>query len=229
MTNIYGNPGKGPLRRRLFQVGVETLEKEGWKVRKIPRAGKSSVRQITKGDETKKVSIRTTQDTWIAFPRTKDDRAWATLSEVDVVVAVSVDDPDNPQFAQVHLIDGDEMRERFDRAYRARKAAGHSLPLGRGVWLSLYSNDADEPVSQVGAGAGLDHPAIARVPLHPQDLAGVGDPRSSEDGEGEEEIVVPETKGGVRDEKPLTISEAKRLLAQSLGVDPSNIKITIEA
>jgi hypothetical protein len=76
----------------LFDIGVEALEKEGWKVSRVPGSGKSSLRRITRGTESLDVSIRTTQDTWIAFPRTPDDKSWRTLSDVDAVVAVSVDD-----------------------------------------------------------------------------------------------------------------------------------------
>jgi hypothetical protein len=227
MTNVLGTPRKAYLRSRLFQIGVEALEREGWKVERIPRFGKSSVRRIRKGSDDKVVSIRTTQDTWIAFPRNEDDSRWVTLSDVDVVVAVSVDDPADPKYAQVHLIDGDEMRARFDRSYKARKAAGHSLPLGRGMWVSLYLPDAKEPVSQVGAGAGLDHPAIARVPLQPQELTGSAEPEGVADHEAEGGQ--SKSKGAHTEEKPLTINEAKRRLALSLGVDPSNVKITVEA
>jgi hypothetical protein len=103
------------------------------------------------------VSLRTTQDTWIAFPRDNTDQKWVTLSEVDTVVAISVDDADEPRFAQVHVVDGHEMRDRFDRAYDARRAAGHTIPVGRGVWVSLYQREAQSPANRVGAGAGLDH------------------------------------------------------------------------
>jgi hypothetical protein len=161
MTNVYGSPKKAGTRSRLFQIGVETLEREGWTVERIPGIGKSSVRRITKREEIRTVSIRTTQDTAIAFPRNKDDSGWVTLSDVDAVVAVSVDDADDPKFALVHMIDGDEMRDRFDRAYAARIGAGHSIPLGRGVWLQLYIPDAADPPARVGGGAGLDNAPIA--------------------------------------------------------------------
>ena len=165
MTNVFSTPEKALLRTRLFQIGLETLTEQGWKVERVLRLGKPSVRSIRKANESKVVSIRTTQDTWIAFPRKDDDSGWVTLSDVDAVVAVSVDDRENPKYALVHMVTGDEMRERFDRAYKARKAAGHAVPTGRGVWVSLYFPDAEEPVSHVGAGAGLDNPAIARISL----------------------------------------------------------------
>lgn len=217
MTNVFGRDGKVTLRNHLFQIGIEALEKDGGVVEKIPGVGKSSVRRVTKGGQSRVVSIRTTQDTYIAFPRNKEDTAWVTLSDVDAVVAVSVDDKDEPRFASVHLIDGDEARDRFDRAYAARLAAGHNIPIGRGVWLPLYIQDDGQTPGYIGGGAGLDNPALERVPL--EDVYRGASNSGSADDQG---------VGAVGD-SPLTISEAKRQLAISLGVDPSNIKITVEA
>lgn len=180
---------------------------------RIPRFGKSSVRRITKGKIAKTVSIRTSQDTWIAFPRNATNDGWATLEDVDYVVAASVDDRHNPRFGQVHMVEADEMRARFDRARVARDKAGHVMPEGRGIWLSLYDKDSNEPVSLVGAGAGLAHPAIARVPLTGEVSAQTDEELGPQDVEVEDE--------------PLTIAEAKRRLALSLGVNEADIKITI--
>ena len=96
MTNVSIIPEKMAIRYELFRIAVEALEKQGWKVERIARSGKSSVRRITKGKTTKTVSIRTTQDKWIAFPRNRKDDAWATLADVDYVVAASVDSPRQP-------------------------------------------------------------------------------------------------------------------------------------
>jgi hypothetical protein len=215
MTNIFKTPEKAALRAELFQRAVEAMEKQGWKVERIPREGKASVRRITKDGVSKKVSIRTTQDKWIAFPRNHKDDGWATLWDVDYVVASSVDSGHNPRFAQIHMIEGDEMRARFDRAHAARKAAGFVMPKGRGIWVSLYETESNDPVSHVGAGAGLAHPAIAKVPLTGAIDANVG-----------EEI---DPKGVEVEEPPLTIAEAKRRLASSLGVNEADIKITISS
>lgn len=220
MTNIFGTPKKVSMKTRLFQIAVEALERDGWTVERVAGSGKSSVRRITKGDENKVVSIRTTQDTWIAFPRTEEDKSWRTLDEVDAVVPVSVDDKDDPKFAKVHIIDGDEVRARFNRAYEARLNAGHKIPIGRGVWVSLYLPESNDPVSHVGAGAGLKFPPIATVPLTPTDA--VGEATSGDEAEAGS-ATVPSG------EAPLSIADAKRRLAETFGVDPSSIKITVEA
>ena len=218
MTNVYKHPDKKKTRRRLFEIGIEALETAGWKVERVQGAGKSSLRRIKKEGESKLVSIRTTQDTRIAFPRDKKDERWTTLSEADLVLAVSLDDPDQPSHGQAHLISGEEMRARFDRAYQARKAAGHTIPVGRGVWIPLYQDDAQNPVNRVGAGAGLTNQAIYRAPLEkPRPEVQDEEARSAEAAQTE----------AARGE--LTIDEAKRGLAATFGIDPSNVKIVIEA
>jgi hypothetical protein len=214
MTNVSSLPEKVTMRTGLFNAAVSALEKEGFKVERVAGSGKSSVRRITKGGKSKVVSIRTTQDRSIAFPRTEGDKSWRTLDEVDAVVAASVDDKDNPRFANIHMLPGDEMRDRFNRTYAARMKANHVIPIGRGVWLSLYATESNSPVHLVGAGAGLKHPAFAKVPLDPATLI-------SNDDDVQEEVV----KG---DDGPLTIAEAKRRLAITFNVDPANIKIIVE-
>lgn len=235
MTNVSGSRGKVDLRNRLRQIGIEALEADGWQVERIPKSGKSSVRRITRGNESRRVAIRTTQDTYISFPRNADDTEWVTLSEVDSVVAVSVDDAASPKFGLVHMIDADDMRERFDRAYAARRAADHSIPVGRGVWVPLYVPDAASPPSHVGGGAGIDNPPIARVSLTARPRTGTaaeGTPRTSAGGSGGNGGV-----GGTKapagtsgdDTGPLTFAQAKRGLGLYYDVDPSKIRITVEA
>ncbi len=235
MTNIFRTPKKVRTKSVLFQIAVRTLHQQGYKVERIQGIGKSSVRRITKGGKSQKVTIRTSQDTWIAFPRDREDKEWVTLSDVDAVVAVTVDNPAEPTFAHVHMLDGNDMRQRFDRAYRARVAAGHQIPLGRGIWVSLYREEATDPVVNVGAGAGLANPPIARVPLK-LDAADLQPEADSDDvfepthGGGANGTTQPPNVANKRDDdQPLTIPEAKRRLALFLGVDPSSIKITVEA
>src|SRR5438270_12069912 len=98
MTNVSATREKVLIRTQLFRAAEEALEKDGWRVERIARSGKSSMRRITKDKVQKTVSIRTSQDTWIAFPRTLDDLRWATLADVDYVVAASGGSRGNPRF-----------------------------------------------------------------------------------------------------------------------------------
>lgn len=140
--------------------------------------------------------------------RNDEDNGWVTLDDVDYVVAVTVDEKDNPKKGLVFMIDGDEMRERFNRTYRARLDAGHTIPVGRGVWVSMFVEEDLAAPSTVGGGIALNRKPLASVLLGDDDL--------------DEPADQP-------DEAPMTIAEAKRRLAQSLGVDPEKIKILIEA
>lgn len=226
MTNVSGTPKKRATRSGLFAFAVETLEGEGWAVSRVPRGGKASLRLITKGGKSHKVSIRTSQDAWIAFPRKTGADGWVTLDDVDFVIAVSVDDRHNPTIARVHMIPADDARSRFDRAYAARKAANHTLPDGRGIWLSLYDKDEADPVSHVGAGMGLDYQPLATLDLAKSSLpTGTGTDTEEEDVAEDEDQAAPVSNSAT---EPLTIPEAKRLLALSLGVPESAIKISIE-
>ena len=125
------------LRKELRRLGEKALQDLGWTVERVSRARKSSVRRITKGSESRRVSFKTSRDRWIAFPRNDADTGWKTLSDVETVVVAAVD-PDNPAFARVHMIGADDLKARFDRAYAARTAAGYSIDRARGVWIPLY-------------------------------------------------------------------------------------------
>lgn len=194
----------------LRSLGLNTLKRLGWRVSKPPGYGKAQIRQISRGDEVSTIAVRTTRDQWIAFPRDEKDSEWKTLSLVDQVLVVSVDDPDTPRNALVHLIDAKDLMRRFDAEYQARKRAGNKMQLGRGIWLPLYKKKSPE---NPGGGAGLDYPEIARMPIDSQ-WNGVGKPIMAGAG----------TVAG-----KLSISEAKDRLAKTYGVDPAAIKIIIEA
>lgn len=223
MTNVSVSH-KVSMRTRLFQVAQEALEAEGWKVERATGMGKGSVRRITLDSQSKLVSIRTSQDQYIAFPRTPDDKQWNTLDAVDAVVAVSVDNRENPTKAKVHFIEAEEVRRRFDQAYQARRDAGHSVPVGRGIWVPLYLPHAETPVYQVGGGLGLDFPPIAET-----DLIVNGTDILPSDSDADEDVAALPASPVAEQHGPLTISEAKRQLAETFGVSPDQVKITIEA
>jgi len=217
MTNIFSTPKKVSRKTELFNAGIAALKGEGWTVERIPKVGKSSIRRIVKGNTSKVVTIRTSQDTYIAFPRDEEAEEWATLAMADIVVAASVDNRENPRFAQIHLIDGDDMRDRFDRGYKARLEAGHTIPSGRGMWLGLYEREQDQIPSLVGSGAGLDNPPVLRVPLKQESGAKPFEQSKSS----------PSPTNSTSTAH-LTISDARDQLAKTFGVDPNNVKISIE-
>jgi hypothetical protein len=224
MTNIFKTPEKVELRNRLHKIGVQVLEAEGWTVERVVGMGKASVRQITKGSKRLLVSIRTSQDRSIAFPPKPKGAGWETLDDVDVVLAVSVDDRHSPKNARVHWLDADQVRARFNRAATARKGHYKERP-GRGIWLPLYKKDDGTVLRHIGAGLGLDYPPIAIEPLGKS-----GESRSN--GTSEIPLAVPAPNlltGDKPADRPLTMNEAKRGLALTFGVPESAIRITIEA
>jgi hypothetical protein len=205
MSKARTNQEKAALRKKIMAVGEQLLEQEGWTISK--GAGKYSVRRITKGGLTKLAAIRTTQDETLAFSPDAQGKSWGVLSKVDFVVAVSVDDQSNPQFANAHFFPAEEMRSRMNRAYAARKGAGHVIPPGRAVWVALYRPEADSP-SRVGAGAGLAYPAKLRVRL-----------LDATDTKAEEQ------SARLGRFEPLTIAEAKQRLALTYNMKPEDIRI----
>lgn len=212
MGNIFTSPQKVGLKNRLLQVGLEVLAKQVGGVEKAG-IGKSSVRRVKRNGRDKLVSIRTTQDHYLAWARTDDDKEWSTLCDVDEVMVVTVDNPEEPEMARVYLFEQAEVKSRFDRAYKARKAAGYKVAGGRGLWLSMYDKEAREPVTLVGAGIAHDVEPSAVVPLQ----EGTRHPSPSVQPEGDLESL-----------RPLSIAEAKQRLALTFGVEPSAIKITVE-
>jgi hypothetical protein len=211
MTNISSSPAKVALRRRLRTLGEEALRREGWTVEPAG-VGKSSMRKISRGSTIKLATIRTSQDTWVAFPRNDADSGWSTLEDADVVVLASVDHSVVATRLKAHVIDADTVRSHFDRAYSARIAAMHQIQKGRGVWIALYENEAQTPTNLVGAGLGLLFPAVLDEPINATiaDRAPAAEPRA---------LAVIEK---------LTISDAKAILARSLGVAESAIRISVD-
>lgn len=223
MTNVYATPEKGLIRRGLVHFGLEALRAQGYSVRRSPGHGARQVYEATKDGETLLAAIRTSQDTWFAFPRLADDSGWLTLDDVDWVLVASVDTPHEPTQAHLHWMPAADVRQRFDAAYRARLAAGNVVPLGRGLWLSLYDRNAPSPVSHVGGGFGLDYPAIATQSM--TDLLAA----MPEFGEAlAPESIEAQTFDEETDTPAFDLLQAKRMIARALNVPIDAVRITIE-
>jgi hypothetical protein len=123
-----------------------------------------------------------------------------------------VDDPHNPIFAKIHMLDGDEMRDRFNRAHAARKTRRtQDSHWSRCVGIALYSGGERSRQSCRGR-RGSQDPPIATIPL-----------------KDDAPPAVEEAAGVENNFETLSITEAKRRLATTLGVKPENIKITVDA
>ncbi|NKL03314.1 hypothetical protein GFM02_35105 [Rhizobium leguminosarum bv. viciae] len=226
MTNIYATPEKVQYAKRLFEIGIEYLERKGYEISRVPRAGKKSLRRVKKGKEEFNVAIRTSQDQWFAFPRDDSTGKWLGMDDVDVqrviVVALNTREEGKEKIALVHDFTASEVRDRLNKNYRARHAANPNIDISHGNWISLYNEEAREPTSFVGAGIGLAFPPFDRVPLF-----GVASDEVEEEDLADADGPMLAAPAPVIDE-PLTIPEAKRRLALTFGVDPSAIKILVE-
>ena len=81
MTDVFKEPEKLSRKTELFEIAVDALKDQGYTVERIARVGKSSIRKITKNGKSQVATIRTSQDTWIAFPRNDTDTGWGTLED----------------------------------------------------------------------------------------------------------------------------------------------------
>lgn len=200
------------MKRRLIGFCKRALIENGWSVSDSIK--KRQVYKITKGSRSILAAIRTTQDRKIAFARTAN--SWETLPLVDVVVvAATVEDP---RRVLVYMLDANEMLDDFNRAYDARRKANHTIQPGNGMWVALY-NDEENETMRVGGGAGARNEPIAEFRLSDDAAPPPTAPPP----------LAPAQRAGESAGESLTIAEAKTRLARTLDVDPSSIKITVEA
>lgn len=193
----------------------------GYTLDRVPGRGLSNVWVITKDGTSQKASIRTTRDRWIAFPPLENGTKWKTLDQVELVIVATVDDRDDPTNVEVYIFPAAEVRKRFDASYAARVASGQTMRNNFGMWVALDQKGRNSP-ADVGSGIVDQYDPIAVIAI--ADLvtdvpAGAADEEVGNDGPADE----------VDNDPPLTIPEAKRRLALTLGCKPENIKIIVEA
>ena len=140
------------------------LRNAGYEVEAAPGFGGTNVWKLTKNGKSVLASVRTTRDRWFAFVPRNGGENWKTMDDVDAIVVASVDDKENPRKTEVYLFPMEEVRKRFRDGYQARKAAGHTLPDDRGMWIALDSREGNSP-SNVGSGLGDEFPPIGTIPF----------------------------------------------------------------
>lgn len=226
MPNISYKTNEKKIKiSRLREIALLALRNDGWAVDRAERTRKTSIRKITRNNESRLISICTSTNTWIAFKRTEEDgrHFWETLNDVEFVVAASVDRKDAPTEVRVHMLEADDLRKRFDHAHEARKSAGRKIKDDQGLWISLYEEESpDCSTNLVGAGAGLEFPAFYSECLNDKATENMHEDELTET---TSHIVISYPTSDAH----LSIPEAKRRLAITLGVLPENIKISVEA
>ncbi|MBK8909026.1 MAG: hypothetical protein IPM60_14355 [Rhodospirillales bacterium] len=97
---------------------------------------RSNIWEIRENGNRRRVSIRTTKDSWFVFPPLKKGTAWKTLDDVDIVIVAAVDDRDDPRNVAVYRFNAAEVRAWFDASYAARIEAGQTVRDDFGVWVN---------------------------------------------------------------------------------------------
>jgi hypothetical protein len=191
-------------KSQLFDIAIAALKQQGWTVRRATDSRKPSERMISRKGKSMRATIRTSRDGWLAFPmKDADGTRFGPLAKADRVIVVTPDQND-PAYALVYDFPGDDIRKRFNDAFEARKKAGHAVR-AHGMWVSLFRRKGEgHPVYTVGGGVAADSRPIARVVI---------------------EAAATEPTSALAD----VIAAAKRQIATAAGVDPSHVRISIEA
>lgn len=224
MSYHLGDLDESAKWRLMVNAAKRAAEESGYSLERLPGRGLSNIWNLEKDGRVQTTSIRTTRDRWIAFPPLQKGKKWKTLDDVELVLVASVDSKESPEKVEVYMFDADDVRERFNSAYSARIKAGNSVRDNFGMWINLDTDERGLPAS-VGSGLGSEHEPLAVYSIASL-VESVSDADMGSDGPAD-----TETTPLIRAEQelPLTIAEAKRRLADTLGVDPSAIKITVEA
>jgi hypothetical protein len=164
MSNTFKQLGASPRWQFMVAAARKGLEGAGWKMERKPGRGLSNTWIVKQDGKEFSLSIRTSQDRWVAFPPLEGGKRWKTLDDVEKVLVSVVDDKDNPTRIQVYLFDAAEVRKRFRSAYQARTGAGHIVKDNYGFWVNLDADDRGLPVS-VGAGLADDFKPVANYSI----------------------------------------------------------------
>lgn len=148
----------------LVEAAKRGVQQQGYTMTREPGRGLSNVWKLEKGGRTQLAAIRTSQDRWFAFPPLEGGTKWKTLDDVELVILAAVDSPENPRVAEVYIFPKEEVRRRFDAAYKARNKAGHVQRDDFGMWVGL-DTDKRDTASSVGSGILEKYKPVAIYPL----------------------------------------------------------------
>jgi len=169
----------------LLSAIKRAVQEAGYVGQRLPGRGMASTWNLSKDGKTIRTSFRTTRNRWFAFPPMNNGTAWKTLDQVDMVVLATVDSKDDAQNVEVHFLPADEVRKRFDAAYKARVADHQVQRDNFGLWINL-DRDRRGIAASVGSGLGQDFPRQASYSI--AELLAEGSYELSADEEGDESV-----------------------------------------
>ncbi len=209
----------------LVDAAKRGLEKEGYMLRRVPGRGRSNTWEAHRNGKVRRVSIRTTNDRWIAFPPMNGGSKWKTLDDVDLVAVAAVDDRDEPKAIEVYIFEAAEVRSRFVAAHAARTKAGFVVRDDFGMWVNLDEDHRRLPAS-VGSGLASEHQSIAVYPIEAvaAEDAGVEETDSEQAGGSDAvagKLAEPESMAAV-------MEWARRRIASLAGVRPEAVKLDLK-
>lgn len=219
---------KTPARWQLLNAAARRGAADaGFEVARRPGRGMSNIWELRKGGVTRVASVRTSRDRYIAFPPLDQGTRWKTLDDVDDVLVAVVDSKENPQRIEVYLLPAEEVRDRFNRSYRARTQAGHVISDDFGMWLSLDADKRDLP-SSVGTGIVDRYKPLGRYDVE-ELLSGAPkhvevDGPTTDDHDDEEEGDAPPAVSSIGD----VMKWARERISEFAGVSVESVKLDLK-
>lgn len=186
MSNQFKELSQSARWALMVSAVVQGAEQAGWKMTRKPGRGMSNTWLMERDGKKLVAAIRTSQDRWLAFPPLEGGTTWKTLVASDAVLVGVVDEKDQPNAIQVYLFDAEDVRQRFDAAYKARASAGHVIKDDYGFWVNMEEDKRDLPMA-VGSGLFSSYKPIATysvadlVAANPGAQAAAVDAESAED------------------------------------------------
>lgn len=219
MGNSFNSLSRGESRRVLITSALDALKDEGFDLKKKRGMGRgpSQVYIAKRDGKEQLLSIRTTRNRWFAFP--PFDGGWKTLDDVDLVAVSAVDNPENPEKAEVYLFSAKSVRDKLDAEHAVRKANGYVITENVGLWIYLDPIE-DEDQGSMGSGLASDETRIAEIPFDEGDVFSFTiDAQAPEDQLGE-----PTKKQG---KIPDILLSARKSIAHLAGVDIESVKLEL--
>ena len=222
MTNQINMSRNATSWKILVNGAKKGGESQGLALSRVPGRGLSNVWKTEKGGKKQLASIRTTRDRWIAFQPLEHGKKWKTLHNVDLVIVAAVDDREDPKNIQVYIFPAEEVRQRFDAAYKARSDEGHKNKDNFGMWVNL---DTDNRGIAASVGSGL---ADKYKPIATYSIEALAADLPEGDAVDEVDALDAEEK----ETQPGTIAEvmawARTKVAEHAGVSVDRVKLDLK-